>query len=315
MKSPLFIYIAILITLGSCKKETQKPPISVAGITDTCHCDPLPLPDITMGCPSCYTDFDETYFTSPVINPNNADEVIYIDGIYPHSRVMLYNLATKEKRVLINDNVSSSFSWSKKDWILFQRSSDFNLYKIRSNGDDLTQLTNNGKWFHGRWNFEGDKFIVYQKHNSISKSFIMNENGIVIDSLTNWQHSNGFWSHPQYYLGGSAKEIIVMDVENKEVIKNIKFNTDISLLGWSSLNEFLYRSGTKLYNYNLSSSETKLVKCECNKAYTSLTFSSDFTKLLFVKVENSVEVNDRIFEDSKLVLMNKDGSNEIEIVP
>jgi len=319
MKANLYIYIIsviLCISVGSCKKSA---PLVLPTVNteepDTCYCKPLQEPGATLGCPECNTDLDETYFGSPIINPINADELIYLDGVYPNSKISFYNLQTHEKRALINENVERNFSWSRKDWILFQRSADFNLYKIKSNGDSLTQLTYGGKWFHGRWNYEGTKFIVYQKFNSISKSFIMNEQGVVIDSLTNWKHRGGYWSHPLYYLGGSIFEIIVMDIENKMVIKKLSFEKEIDLVGWVSLEEFMYRQATKLYLYNITTSQTKLIKCHCNTSYQTNTCSSDFSKLLFVKIVDSLQTNNRIFEDSKLIFMNKDGTGEFEIIP
>ena len=319
MKNNLYIYISyviLCISVSSCKKsEPLILPIVNVEEADSCYCKPLLEQEISFGCGSCDTDFDETYLGSPIINPNNSDELIYLDNQYPNSRMMFYNIQTHEKRVLVNENVASNFSWSKKDWVLFQRSADFNLYKVKSNGDSLTQLTYGGKWFHGQWNHEGNKFIVYRKFNSISKSFIMNEQGMVIDSLTNWQHRSGYWSHPLYYLGELTSLIAVINIENKSIVKNLNFGTNIRLVGWVSLEEFMYRQGTKLYLYNITTNQTKLIKCNCNTSYQTNTFSSDFSKILFVKIVDSLQTNNRIFEDSKLIFMNKDGTGEFEIIP
>jgi hypothetical protein len=121
--------------------------------------------------------------------------------------------------------------------------------------------------------------------------------------------------HPVYYLGGSTLGIIIMDIDNKTVIKQLSFEKSIALLGWVSLYEIMYRQGTKVFVYNLNTNSTHLLKCECHKYLVRSTFSSDFSRLIFTKAEDSLQSNNRIFEDSKLVQMKKDGSNEQEILP
>jgi hypothetical protein len=282
--------------------------------TEEYDCPSLFPPGIMSNSPSLYTDYDATYYSCSIINPNNVDEIIYLDGMFPDGRLMFYNIATKEKRVLFDDDVTGGLSWSKKDWILFQDTQNFSIYKIKSNGDSLTRLTFDGNIFFPRWNHNGTKFIVSNK-NIVMHSFIMNEDGQVIDSITDWNHTNGNWSHPLYYAGGSSFEIKLIDLENHLIFDKLHFDKEVDFLGWASNSEIFYRIGPKLILYNIYTRVKTIIKEQCDIAAIWSSSSTDFSRILFQIIENSWQPNNRLLVDSKLVVMKKDGTDEIEILP
>ena len=319
MKANFILYgFSIIFTLAfsSCKKEKpvlEEPPPVVLDSTD---CPPLKVDTgYMLGDPSLYNDYSAPFQYNAIVNPNNENEIVFLEDFFPNKRLYYYNLATHEKRMLLDESVLNSISWSKKDWILFQRSADFNLYKMKSNGDSLTQLSFGHEWFEAEWNNEGDKYIAYYKNGHWPRTFIFNEEGVIIDSLSNWEHSAGNWMHPHYYLGHVTNEIMIMDIENKAVIKHLHFEKNINFLNWGSLNEIIYTQGNKTYNYNLLTNETKLIKFECYVGYQATSFSSDFSKLFFMKGVTSLQANGKYLHVGKIITMNKDGSDEQQINP
>ncbi|MDD2984432.1 MAG: hypothetical protein PHQ74_13685 [Crocinitomicaceae bacterium] len=304
------------LSMGSCKKEIPilEEPLLVA--PESTDCPPLKIDTgYLLGDPYLYNDYAAPFQYGAVVNPNNDNEIIFYEGIAPNTRLYYYNLATHEKRMLLDESVLVSISWSKKDWILFQKSADFNLYKMKSNGDSLTQLSFGQEWYEAQWNHAGDKYIAYYKNGHWPRTFILNEDGLVIDSLANWQHQSGSWSHPNYYLGFRMNEIMIMEIETKTVIKHLNLEKNVNFINWGSINEIIYTQGNKTYNYNLLTNETKLIKFECYVGYQATSFSSDFNKLFFMKGVTSLQANGKYLHVGNIITMNKDGSNEQQINP
>ena len=311
----LLVGILICISLFSCKKEkvqVEEPVLQPA--TEDYYCQSLLPPELHFISPTEFTDYDETYYNYPIINPNNPAEIVYLNGNFPNGKIMFYNLDTKEKRVLFDGNSGSSFSWSKKDWILFQDTENFSIFKIKSNGDSLTKLSFDGNIFFPKWNHDGTKFICSKKF-ATQYSFIMNEDGHVIDSITDWHHTNGNWSHPQYYVGESTFEIKFIDLENHVVFDHLYFDHEVSFIGWASISEIYYRIGRKLILYDIYTKKKTVVKDQCYRSFNSADATADYSRILFQVIESKLEPNNRLFLDSKLVLMKKDGTEEIEILP
>lgn len=310
-----FGYLSIVLVLFGCKKSVlvESEPV----IAESNKCPSLIQSEYIGGLE--YIINDETYHICPEINPNNSNEVAFtnIAGPYPDQQLMIFNLATNQKRILVNEAINPYFSWSKKDWILFQRTADFNLYKIKSNGDSLTQLTFDGQWFHAEWNYDGTKFIAFNKSASFPSTFLVDDNGVVLDTLVNWTHKMGDWNHPDYYVGVDHYKLVIMNPETEEIIKFIP--TPISLtpftgVGWISSTKIFYSVGINMYTYELTTNKSTYIKGTCYKSFSTVTHSADYSRLIFGTYEHSLIAEKEVLEDAKLIYMNLDGTDEVEII-
>lgn len=302
------LIILVGLFFSSCKKKMQQELCEVPDVIDTCYCKPRPKPQIVVdGMTPVY---GESYAQRIVMNPNNANEIIY-GKQYP-DKLMYFNRQTLEKRVLFDEPIIGVLSWSVQDWVLFQRMSDFSLYKIKSNGDSLTKLTNGGAYFQGIWNSEGDKIVAYHKYKQDYKTRILNANGIEIDSTNIWIHTgNSNWSHPLYYLTASNDEIILLDKNLKTFVRKVKIpkntTSDIGILSWVSPTEIWFRIQNRLYLFDINTNQTILVKCICGESIESSATDSQYSSLIAMrqKYDSISEFVDIV--ESSILLMQKDG--------
>lgn len=314
--SIVLITCLVFMSQNSCKKEkVQAPNVEVEN--DTCFCEPLPKPGIMFGDPSLYNSFSDDFTKLLEVNPNDENEIVYSEGVYPNVKLVFYNKSDQTKNIIYNDNITNKISWSVKDWILFQRFSDRSVFKIKSSGDSLTQLTFGDTYHFGTWNYTGERFLVHDKKTSHTRTMIMDENGQITDSVKLWDHTSGTWNHPFYYLGSHSTEIIVLNVENKTIRKKIDFpvGSDIRVLGWVSLDEFWYLNGNKLFRYHLPTNKTKLLKCECYKSFIALSSNKEFSTLVGVKSEGTAWPNYITHYTSKINVVDGNANVLEEIIP
>jgi len=126
---------------------------------------------------------DKILYKTPCFNPNNDYEICYINDLDngpTKKELWKYNFCNG-KKTKISSNIYYSLDWSVKDWIIYT-SSDQQIYKVKSNGDSLTLLTNgNGINAVGKWSPNGTKF--WYKDGGTTY-FICEEDGFVINSFT-----------------------------------------------------------------------------------------------------------------------------------
>lgn len=125
--------------------------------------------------------FPEKYrYLDFCINPNNDYEICYLkignDKMQSFYDCDLYkfDFCTGKNTLLINH--VSFVDWSKKDWIIFRKNTN-EMWKVKSNGDSLIQLSKQGISQHKvLWSPDGTKYIY-----NVNK--IADENGKLILNL------------------------------------------------------------------------------------------------------------------------------------
>ncbi|MGM0480112.1 MAG: TolB family protein [Bacteroidota bacterium] len=199
----IYSILLILLTIVSCNKDKVQPiedglPGSggdycpqmytqrTAAYADSFH--------KVNNMPSCvvgpeYLNLEEYVYSDPILNPNNAFEFAFIrdegnSNQSPgwNSELCTYNFCSNEMNIL-TDVVGYDIDWSAKNWILFT-GKDYELYKIKSNGDSLTQLTNTGTWNdNAKWNPDGTKYLYFDADAIRHK--ICDEEGNLIKDFSN----------------------------------------------------------------------------------------------------------------------------------
>lgn len=137
----------------------------------------------------------------PVFNPLNPDEFAYarydLDTIFPwvdEREIHIYNLSTREDRMIYHGPLWSGMDWGVNGWLLINRA-DNQVWKIKSDGDSLTQLTFSGINEDARWNADATRFVAWHAGEGGAEddySAIYDGQGNVIEILP-FHFANGSW--------------------------------------------------------------------------------------------------------------------------
>lgn len=305
----IFSFWILLFTI-SCKKD--KVPISQQEFV-CAPCEELPpLGEYTYGYEYNY----ENYITSPEFNPNNENEFIYIEQ---SEKIWKFNILTKEKTLLFSDGqlLYAGLTWSKKDWIIFHKGLN-GLYRMKENGDSLTPIQFSEPIFHPKWNWEGTKFVVYRGFSNGQKySLVFNDQYQVIDTLMDKTQIVS-WNHPRYAANEEITKIQMLNVENKQVEREITstYQNTLGAFAWGNGSNILYSNADGMFLHDLESNIRHKLRCRCNSfTYSFSTTNRSRTKIIFNKWKHtpvspgSTYLNTR----TSFALMDIDGSNEVEI--
>lgn len=138
----ILTFIGILLILGSC--ETKNPVGCFFG--DDC-------PEWRISA----IDYDACWSPS-------GDSLVFahiLASTPDSSGIYIMDTARVSKRFVLRVPVANSTRWSPNgDWIVFHTSAQ--IFKVKTNGDSLTQLTFSGRNFFPNWSPDGSK-IVYHR--------------------------------------------------------------------------------------------------------------------------------------------------------
>jgi Tol biopolymer transport system component len=258
-------------------------------------------------------------------NPLNKDEFAFIldDSLQEH-HICIYNISTKTKRIVVNGNFIDGPRWSTTGWIAFTRFPDMQLWKIKSNGDSLKQLTNesavNHFYYYPVWSPDGQKIICSYSTDRGSHFHprIMDANGKMLKDL------DGNIA----IIGGSTwsrdgQEITAMTLINNEW-KNCVLNintyqvrrTDYGWFSWyPDSNSGVVWEEDGLYNFDFLSGALSKIKNQCeSKKYGLGSISADGRKIILDRTNKKVIGDNLLYVEQDIVMMNSDGSNE-EMLP
>lgn len=161
-----------------------------------------------------YESLEEYVYNEPVINPNNSFEFAFIrqnpSDIMSIPELCIYDFCDNSIDIIALD-VLSGISWSTKNWIIFTKSNN-ELFKIKANGDSLTQLTSTGDYNnYAKWSPSGGKYLYFDASSSGTFPMKISDiSGTHIDSI-DFPMSSWTWLNEE--------EIIYSNVGNSELRK------------------------------------------------------------------------------------------------
>jgi len=262
------------------------------------------------------------HYKAPCFNPSNASQFVYLrkgfeDGIAVS--LQTFDMSTKETTVLVEGlHIINQPLWSKKDWILFTTLSH-QLYKVKANGDSLTQLTQTGSDQVPSWDPDGERIV--RKHNDgwgNSCIILSDENLQAIDTLTTiWENC---WFTNDKIITASGGYVGMLDIHTNQKNTLLQWpNEEGQIVGIAidrnSHNFYysLYQKG--LYVYNLNSKEVIQLKDSCEACwYNALSCSSQ--QSILAERETWTQVNSWTLDvTTEIWLMDANGCNERRILP
>ncbi len=349
----LFYFLLVTIVISSCKKHINDV-VETENVHNTtpAYCNNCPTSydlrsqlyvSIYKGRTSRGCFFEEsfiyldnyTYFT-PVINPNNSYEIIYLQvnekiTSKPVQKLYKYNFCTNT-RTFLTDNVffahswNYSLDWSCKDWILFT-GKDHKLYKIKSNGDSLTLLVNEGGT-GAKWNKDGTKFV----YRSVNYTFkICSANGTQLHETTTWMNAWD-WKNNDELLFVANINATVLGLQLYNIITNTTMLIAPTSNGIASTNleydgkDYVYFDGdTGLVRVNINTGVMNIVVNAYGNvhSYAGQTVTNrsvnilNSTKLIYSKALQDTFTNGGICKinyRSHIAISNIDGTNERQVL-
>ncbi len=320
MKLKIFISFICLLFL-SCKKD---PPIPNPNNTST-DTDCLNLTWHNLSGMINWPGID-TVFNTPRFNPNNSNEIIYVQGNNTDNKIYLVkrNLNNGQETYIVTD-VWQMPDWSVKDWIVFNHA-DNQVWKIKSNGDSLTLLTSNMQGgFYAIWSPDGNK-IAFNPAGIRNNTIICDGTGNYLDSLPYFISYLTQWSKDGINICGLSKNNLNVVYQNiythqeYQLTNNVFDNTNSGnyiygdAIAWTpNGNYIIWANPHGIYQTNITTKETIKIKNACNsKYYTSLSVSPDGTKIIAQRFDQKIE-NNYLYTKTGLSLIDIDGKNEVII--
>jgi len=261
-----YVFVALLFI--SCSKTNKLEETS---------CMPIeaykPIPPYNLrGMGYKYVPLLNINCTYPCLNPLNENEFAYIRQLNSNIELCVYNRSSKSNISILQlknkkyEGIPASYvRWSKKNWLLFEDLYN-NIFKIKPNGDSLTQLTFSRSDFNPEWNNKGTLFCT--EHLTFDKKYITiirDEKGDALDTIQygNIQTISGIpsWNNDRYIFGSNYDGFLLIDYMFKNVIQiptNIK---DAGEPYWINENEIIYSNHIEgIYTFNIKNYTTKKLR-------------------------------------------------------
>lgn len=187
------IGLVVILSASSCKKDpsinSDNPACPIIPSNTDCNLDAFKSNNRT-------EHYEELYFGTTIplclslpqfrltgkysyknncVNPRNKNEFAFLRWennmqAGDNSDLCVYNMCSNTLKIIAN-HVAYSLDWSVKDWIIYT-GFDRNLWKIKSNGDSLTQLTFTGPFNNNaKWNNDGTKYLYAAVNQGMRISF------------------------------------------------------------------------------------------------------------------------------------------------
>lgn len=280
--SSVFGILLLISFFFGCKKDSEV----VNDLNEYCECDPYyNLQGYNLPTNGIY-EASINYYAA--YNPSNDNEFVYVNRILGIRYLFRFNKLTNEKQLLGTFPNIHSFDWGKNDWILLEIG-DRNIWKIKSNGDSLIQLTSGRPYFHSKWNYDASKIMSYFTSNTESYTEILNSNGEIIDTLGNKKIYEtckyGSWNNNNnYVIGNIENSLRVIDPYHKTIFNEKPFSENINEVIWINNTTAIFTNAYGLYQYDLLSNSISKLRCQCPKViYQRPSSNHDGTKLLLTK--------------------------------
>lgn len=330
----LYCFIIIsLVFLSSCEKDKQINSNAYCASCEPCAKIPpsiSPIPRQTK----------ETSFQrlAPCFNPLNGNEFIYLkqDSLFNTSLVK-YNLITKNETVILTgQRIVCQPKWGKNGWILFA-GLNLQIYRVKVNGDSLTQLTSVYSNTYPEWlgtdkiffsvtggsdKIAGNKIIGFDGTRLDSIKVTVMNTVVIYNSINDLNELAGMGGgggvSNMAYINLSTKKLIYLTTD---VISNERYpagvcwhpnNKDIYYATWvmgENKSDFI-----GICKLNKDSKENILIKNACDsRSYSSLSISPDGKKIIAERQDYQLLPDNNLLKNSDICIMDIDGRNEEKV--
>ncbi|OFY87078.1 MAG: hypothetical protein A3K10_06355 [Bacteroidetes bacterium RIFCSPLOWO2_12_FULL_31_6] len=307
-KIVLFFFFTMFFT--HCKKDAAIHPT----VEDEC----VNFPPSSSPLGYQYQQPEITY-NAPCFNPSNPNEIIFIRGHYSaqYTELVKYNFITKNEQILLNSNqIWGHPNWGISGWILLNKG-DNQVWKIKDNGDSLTQLTSQFG-LDAIWSPDGSQFAYWVQIGSTYYTFFSDVNGNVFDTLlypniayqAAWSPdgskiATNFTYKLSYFDLNTKQTISVYIPPNSSAIYSVSWLSDSESIIWCSDDGFFIT--------NINTQTTTQIKTACSsKKYIHPSVSNN--KIIIQRFDSKLLISENtIVTENNLYMMDANGNNETKL--
>lgn len=178
----------------------------------------------------------------PIPNSNKFAYLKTENTLTDNRDLYVYDMCTGTS-LKIADNVAYSIDWGSNDWIIYT-GVDFQLYKIKPNGSELTQLTQSEYAnINVKWSPNGTRCF----YDYVDSKILSDESGEFINSFEIYMFTWD-WLNNEEIIYSSGSELKILNI-NEESIEEIGVVTDtpIHYIKVFNENEIYIRTNEGLY--------------------------------------------------------------------
>jgi hypothetical protein len=336
MKKGMLLLVAIFSLSACCDDELLQINDCVTTIDDYTMPALEVIDSSIAACIDCPIDCQEIFSTAipydyfyPCFNPTNPDQIAYYQ--YDNSTQQLADelwvadFCKNEKRLIAN-NALYGLNWGVNDYLVYT-GNDQNIWKIKPNGDSLTQLTFSGDYNrYPKWSPDGSKMLYNKSIGARNYYLLMDADGIVLDTLDalagaaafSWMDEHRicylvadtslpFTTSLNYYNLNTEEVTFLHHLTNTHnndlLIINTAFSQEDNVIFWCALGTI---GKTDLVSGNYEIIRERLYQ----EHFKFLSFNPDRDEILFNKASRKYHDYCQFDTDYGFFLINTDGSNQ-----
>lgn len=308
--------IAVL-TLTACHKDGPNQPACPGTSESEGPCEPLPLPGGLLGWNYLLPNHK---LRSAGFNPSNGDEIVITESSQAGQGTTMWKYQISSHTltaILTVDELSDigGTAWGSNGWILV--TSGTNIFKVKANGDSLTQLTFLGGNISPQWSPSSAAFGYTYINNGPWVSVRTSTSTGISDTLYNtpifqgscWYTENQVvWANNLGVLLGDIAADAWTIVGPTPVASDPDNSNYFGITTMEQSAVWSHVSG--LYRTDLANGTgTQLLLSTCDSHYFSgLDYSPQTDKLLSIRRRFTPQDSTTLLVENELVLMNPDGS-------
>lgn len=321
----LLCVFSCMIIFITCRKPKHKPA-APAVIPEEFICEdtafnwsPFP-PEPAMGW-QFHSDYGGKSPWRVVYDPRDYNTIYYLTQEYGPStnKLWKYNRILKTK-TLLDAQVLNNMDISTTGWLVYEKI-DRNIYKIKINGDSLTQLTHKGGFAYPYWSKDGSYIYIYHDKPTPTEDKIIKikNDGTIIDTVKNISVSSKIYFSENYLyyfqVVDGEYRLIQKDLNNQNervIVSNANHNGEPFFHFFTdNANRVLYWYGfLALYKTDLTTLQTtKVINSGYHSRNNILHYRQSQFNKRFIAIQFNKEVSGpySIKSSAKIVEFTEDG--------
>jgi hypothetical protein len=303
----LSVIILLFLLFQSCEQEENK-----------ISCIEIP-PSAVDGQPWNY-DFGDDKASIISNNPNNSQEVAIWGIVNLASKekgISIVNYITGTRKIVLYCSRINNLLWMENDWLVFWNVLDFQIYKVRPNGEDLAQLTfepskNNSPTYTNEPNIFA--YSNLSESGNWSKIYMNSETNEVVDSLINRQTSP--WASEKNDSLTIATGAAVVVGHSKQdsfwfIIDYDKMPCDGAGIEWIDSRRYIWTCGSQVFTGHIDQKNTynKIIDDCQSVIYAGLYVNKQESRVYCRYIERSVRDENTLLAKNRICSFNFEGKN------